>query len=112
MVIPDLLGRTKPGRVYLGVGPEQNFTYITAVRPSMAVIFDIRRGNMLVQLMYKALFELSRDRAEFMSMLFARPRPPVLVRSRRRRSSSLRSRASPSNEALYKQDPGGDPRST
>ena len=25
----------------------------------MAIIFDIRRGNMLVQLMYKALFELA-----------------------------------------------------
>lgn len=74
-VIPELVGRTRPGRVYLGVGPEQNFTYMAAVKPAMAIIFDIRRGNMLVQLMYKALFELSRDRAEFMSLLFSRPRP-------------------------------------
>jgi hypothetical protein len=74
-VIPDLLKRTQPGGVYLGVGPEQNFTYIAAVRPAIAVIFDVRRGNMLVQLMYKALFELSRDRADFVSMLFSRPRP-------------------------------------
>ena len=58
-VIPDLLKRTRPGAVYLGVGPEQNFTYMAAVRPAFAVIFDIRRGNMLVQLMYKALFELA-----------------------------------------------------
>ena len=49
----------RPGGVYLGVGPEQNFTYMAALRPAMAVIFDIRRGNMLVQLMYKALFELA-----------------------------------------------------
>jgi hypothetical protein len=76
VVIPELVARAKPGRVYLGVGPEQNFTYMAAVRPAMAIIFDIRRGNMLVQLMYKALFELSRDRAEFISMLFSRPRPP------------------------------------
>jgi hypothetical protein len=75
VVIPELLTRTKPGRVYLGVGPEQNFTYMAAVRPSLAIIFDIRRGNLLVQLMYKALFELSRDRAEFISKLFSRPRP-------------------------------------
>src|SRR2546428_462913 len=27
-VIPPLNGRAKPGRVYMGVGPEQNFTYI------------------------------------------------------------------------------------
>jgi hypothetical protein len=77
-VIPDLLGRSKPGGVYLGVGPEQNYTYIAAVKPAMAIIFDIRRGNMLVQLMYKAIFELAKDRADFVSMLFSRPRPQGL----------------------------------
>ena len=77
-VIPDLVARTHPGGVYLGVGPEQNFTYMAAVRPRLAVIFDIRRGNMLVQLMYKALFELSKDRADFVSMLFSKPRPAGL----------------------------------
>jgi hypothetical protein len=74
-VIPELMRRTRPGAVYLGVGPEQNFTYMAAVRPAFAVIFDIRRGNLLVQLMYKALFELSSDRVEFVSMLFSKPRP-------------------------------------
>src|SRR5713101_4901297 len=64
-VIPELLGRTKPGGVYLGVGPEQNFTYIAALKPKMAFITDIRRGNLHAQLMYKALFELSADRADF-----------------------------------------------
>jgi hypothetical protein len=77
-VVPDLSRRTRPGGVYLGVGPEQNFTYMAAVRPSMAVIFDIRRGNLHAQLMYKALFELARDRAEFVSMLFSKPRPARL----------------------------------
>jgi hypothetical protein len=77
-VIPDLVQRTHPGGVYLGVGPEQNYTYIAAVRPAMAVIFDIRRGNMLLQLMYKAIFELSSDRADFVSMLFSKPRPKGL----------------------------------
>jgi hypothetical protein len=77
-VIPDLVKRTERGAVYLGVGPEQNFTYIAAVRPAMAIVFDIRRGNMLVQLMYKALFELAKDRIDFVSMLFSRPRPTGL----------------------------------
>src|SRR6188508_1159289 len=27
-IVPDLIAATKSGRVYLGVGPEQNFTYI------------------------------------------------------------------------------------
>jgi hypothetical protein len=77
-VIPDLARRTRAGGVYLGVGPEQNYTYITAVHPAMAIIFDIRRGNMLLQLMYKAIFELSNDRADFVSMLFSKARPKGL----------------------------------
>lgn len=77
-VIPDLAARTKPGGVYLGVGPEQNYTYMTALRPSLAVIFDVRRGNLNLQLMYKALFELAKDRADFVSLLFAKPRPAGL----------------------------------
>lgn len=77
-VIPVLLARVKPGGVYLGVGPEQNFTYMAALRPAMAIIFDIRRGNMLVQLMYKAIFEIAKDRADFVAMLFARRRPAGL----------------------------------
>jgi hypothetical protein len=78
-VIPDLLTRTKPGGVYLGVGPEQNFTYIAALKPKIVFITDIRRGNLHTQLMYKALFELSADRAEFMSRLFAKKRPAALA---------------------------------
>ncbi len=74
-VIPDLVARVKPGAVYLGVGPEQNYTYIAAIKPKMAVIIDIRRGNLNLQLMYKAIFELSKDRADFVSMLFSKPRP-------------------------------------
>ena len=77
-VIPDLTQRAKPNRVYLGVGPEQNFTYIAALRPKMAFIVDIRRGNRDLHLMYKALFELSTDRAEFVSRLFSKKRPDGL----------------------------------
>jgi hypothetical protein len=77
-VIPELLRRTNPGGVYMGVGPEQNFTYIAALKPKMAFITDIRRGNMHTQLMYKALFELSADRADFVARLFSRKRPAGL----------------------------------
>src|SRR3989454_3500571 len=78
-VIPELLKTAKQGRVYLGVGPEQNFTYIAALKPVMAFIIDIRHGNLDVHLMYKALFELSKDRAEFVSRLFSRKRPNGLT---------------------------------
>jgi hypothetical protein len=65
----------KPGGVYLGVGPEQNFTYMAALLPRMAFIIDIRRQNMLELLMYKALFEMAANRADFVSLLFSRRRP-------------------------------------
>lgn len=62
----------KPGGVYLGVGPEQNFTYIAAMKPRLAFITDIRRGNLHLHLLYKAVFELSEDRSSFVARLFSR----------------------------------------
>lgn len=74
-VIPDLLRTVKRGGVYLGVGPEQNFTYVVTFRPRIAFICDIRRQNMLQHLMYKALMEMAPSRAEFLSRLWSRPKP-------------------------------------
>jgi hypothetical protein len=76
--IPELVARTKPGGVYLGVGPDQNFSYIAALRPRIAFIVDIRRLNLMQHLFYKSLFELSNSRAEFLSRLFGRPIPAGL----------------------------------
>jgi hypothetical protein len=39
-------------------------------------VLDIRRQNMLEHLTYKALFEMSTDRADFLSRLFSRQRLP------------------------------------
>jgi hypothetical protein len=77
-VIPELKETARTGRAYVGVGPEQNFTYIAALQPSIAFILDIRRGNLQLHLMYKALFELSSDRADFVSRLFSRKPPDGL----------------------------------
>ncbi|HET9132327.1 MAG TPA: hypothetical protein VFO86_15330, partial [Terriglobia bacterium] len=71
-VIPALRNAVKPGSVYIGVGPEQNFTYMSAMRSKMGFVIDIRRDNMIEHLMYKALFEISKDRVDFVSRLFAR----------------------------------------
>src|SRR5215831_2960768 len=71
--------RPKGSGVYLGVGPEQNFSYIAAMRPRIAFITDIRRGNMLLHLMYKALFETSANRTDFVALLFNRKRPAGLT---------------------------------
>jgi hypothetical protein len=74
-VVTRLRASAPPGGVYMGVGPEQNFTYIAALQPRIAFIVDIRRQNLLQHLWYKAVFELSPDRASFLSRLFARPLP-------------------------------------
>src|SRR5258705_13790068 len=55
-VIPALKATTKPGGVFIGVGPDQNFTYVSAMQSKLAFVVDIRRQNMLEMLMYKALF--------------------------------------------------------
>lgn len=70
-----LRSRGVAGDVFLGVGPEQNFTYIAAIRPRMAFLIDIRRQAVMQHLMFKAMFELSPHRADFVSMLFGKPRP-------------------------------------
>ena len=64
------------GGAYIGVGPDQNFSYIAAIRPSVAFMIDIRRDNLLMHLMFKALFERSGNRFEFLSRWTGRVVPP------------------------------------
>ena len=74
-VIPELARRGVRGGAYIGVGPDQNFSYIAATRPSIAFVIDIRRDNLLLHLLFKALFSLSHTRVDYLSMLFGRTIP-------------------------------------
>jgi hypothetical protein len=74
-VIPAAKKMIQPGGVYIGVGPEQNFTYAQALEAKMGFVVDIRRQNMLELLLYKALFEMTDNRADFLAELFSRRRP-------------------------------------
>jgi hypothetical protein len=80
-VAAALAKQVAPNGVYLGVGPEQNFSYIAAIKPRIAFITDIRRGNLDLLLTYKALFELSANRVEFVARLFGRPVATTLPRT-------------------------------
>ncbi len=60
---------------YIGVGPDQNYTYIASVHPRIAFIVDIRRDNMLEHLLFKALFAASSNRAEYLALWTGRPVP-------------------------------------
>ena len=63
------------GGAYIGVGPDQNFSYIAAVRPEVAFMFDIRRDAMIEHQLFKAVFAMSRNRIEYLCVLLAKPVP-------------------------------------
>ena len=67
------------GGAYVGVGPDQNFSYIAAIEPKIAFIIDIRRDNLLQQLLFKALFERAPTRVQFLAGLLGRPAPADTV---------------------------------
>jgi len=74
-VVPALKALGVRGGAYIGVGPDQNFSYIAHVRPEIAFIIDIRRDNLLHQLLFKALFEKARNRVEYLGLMLGRPLP-------------------------------------
>jgi hypothetical protein len=82
-VLPELRQRDVRGGAYVGVGPDQNFTYIAEVRPSVAFIVDVRRDNLLLHLLFKALFSLSRTRVEYLAQLTGRQVPSEIETWRR-----------------------------
>src|SRR5262249_34068693 len=63
------------GGAYIGVGPDQNFSYIAQIRPSIAFIIDIRRDNLLLHLLFKALFAAAPSRVEYLGLLTGRSPP-------------------------------------
>jgi len=66
------------GGAYVGVGPEQGLSYIAATRPAVAIVIDIRRDNLLLHLLLKAMFETARNRMEYLCLLYGRPLPDDL----------------------------------
>jgi hypothetical protein len=73
--VTGLVRRGVRGGAYVGVGPDQNFSYIAAVRPAIAFIVDIRRANLLEQLLFKAVFARARNRLDYLCLLFGEPLP-------------------------------------
>ena len=74
-VIPKLKELGITGGVYIGVGPDQSFSYIARIRPKMAILIDIRRDNLLQHLLYKALFARAHNRVEYLCLFFGKPVP-------------------------------------
>ena len=74
-VVPALKAAGVAGGAYIGVGPDQNFSYIAQVRPAVAFIVDIRRDNLLLHLLFKAIFAAAPTRIEYLAVLTGRPAP-------------------------------------
>ena len=75
-VIPALQQAGVSGGAYIGVGPDQNFSYIARIHPTIAFIVDVRRDNLLLHLLFKSLFAEAATRIEYVSLLFGRAPPP------------------------------------
>lgn len=78
-VVPKLAELVQPGGAYIGVGPDQNFTYIATIEPEIAFILDIRRDNLLQHLFFKQLIQTSPNRWEYLSRLLGKPLPEAQI---------------------------------
>jgi hypothetical protein len=78
-VMPALVSGGVSGGIYIGIGPDQNFSYIARIQPALAYIIDIRRDNLLLHLLFKALFAQSTTRVEYLSLLLGRAPPSNLA---------------------------------
>src|SRR5258708_270104 len=74
-VMPALEQARVTGGAYVGVGPDQNFSYIAQIQPHVAYIVDIRRDNLLLHLLFKAIFKRAQTPVEYVSLLTGRARP-------------------------------------
>jgi hypothetical protein len=74
-VMPALARADATGGGYIGVGPDQNFSYLAQVRPAVAFMLDLRRDNLLLHLLFKAIFEQAPTRVEYLCLLTGRAPP-------------------------------------
>jgi hypothetical protein len=78
-VVPRLEAIGTRGGAFIGVGPDQGYSYIAAIRPRIAYMVDVRRDNLVQHLMFKGLFAQARNRVEFLSLWLGRRPPPALA---------------------------------
>jgi len=87
------LHRSRPGTEFHLYRPRSART--------MSFIIDIRRQNLLEHLLYKSLFEMSADRADFIGRLFSRKRPGGLSTRRAFRNCFKGYASTEADEKLY-----------
>jgi hypothetical protein len=99
--VADRLADAAPGgEVYLGVGPDQNFSYLARLRPRYAFILDIRRENLLQHLLLAALFAQADDPYRYLCLLFSRPCPTATPPSEWPGAAAILEALPPPSEAV------------
>lgn len=63
------------GGAYIGVGPDQNYSYLAIIRPAVAFLVDIRRDNALQHLLFRALFLQATSRLDYLCLWLGCRRP-------------------------------------
>jgi len=102
-----VVDRLQPlGGAYIGVGPEQNFSYIARTRPRWAFIVDIRRDNMLQHLLLNAILAHAESPLGYLCLLFSRPLPSDHTRSSESGTADLVERLEerPPSPALFERN--------
>ncbi|MEO5960685.1 MAG: hypothetical protein ABIR80_16350, partial [Opitutaceae bacterium] len=74
-VMPALERARVSGGAYVGVAPDQNFSYLAQIKPEIAYLIDLRRDNLLLLLLFKALFAEAPTRVGYLCLLTGRPPP-------------------------------------
>jgi len=102
-VVPAFRSQSVKGGAYLGVGPEQNFSYLAEIHPEIALLIDIRRDNLLLHLLFKAMFETADNRIQYLCLLYGRPAPrePLRWTDRPLEEILLYLDVTPSDSALH-----------
>jgi hypothetical protein len=76
--VVDEISKVVPkGQVYLGVGPDQNYSLMAHLEPSYGFILDYRKKNQLLHLLQKALVENSADRHAYLEHFWNRNLPEL-----------------------------------
>lgn len=75
-VIPRLEAIGVRGGAFVGVGPDQGYSYIAAIRPRIAYMVDVRRDNLVQHLLLKGLLARATNRVEYLCLWVGR-RPPA-----------------------------------
>ncbi|RLT14098.1 MAG: hypothetical protein DWI24_03455 [Planctomycetota bacterium] len=71
-VVDQIAKEVPPRQVYLGVGPDQNYTLMAHARPENCYVIDFRKKNQLLHLFHKALVEISTSRIQYLENFWAR----------------------------------------